>query len=123
MRNFDDAVAPERPDMQQTLPQRVGAQIRSARKRKKLTLLQLARRCGTTPQTIQRLMTIEEVNVLEDKKLPGVWRVEAFDEEGTCYITRFETASDAEAYALQQYGRLTVATATTARRPTPVRIP
>lgn len=68
-------------------------------------------------------MTIEEVNVLEDKKLPGVWRVEAFDEEGTCYITSFETASDAEAYALQQYGRVTAATATGSKLPTPVRIP
>lgn len=57
MRNFDDAVAPERPAAQQTLPQRIGAGIRSARKRKKLTLSEVATRCGTTPQTVQRLET------------------------------------------------------------------
>jgi transcriptional regulator with XRE-family HTH domain len=37
------------------LARAVGAQIRSIRKSKNMTLNDLARACGTTPQTIQRL--------------------------------------------------------------------
>lgn len=30
-----------------------------------------------------------ETNVFEDRYSPGLWRVESFDEEGTCYGATF----------------------------------
>lgn len=39
------------------LPTQVAARIRAARTRQGLTLLQIAQRCKTTPQTMQRLET------------------------------------------------------------------
>lgn len=39
------------------LAKRIGAAMREARKRKGLRLIDVAERCGTTPQSIQRLET------------------------------------------------------------------
>lgn len=65
---------------------------------------------------------VDEINIFEDKREPGVWTVEAFDEEGTCYPRQFR-GDDAAVEAWTHALRLTVATATGSKLPTPVRIP
>jgi hypothetical protein len=50
-----------------------------------------------------------ELNLFEDKEKPGDWRVEFFDEEGTCYGATFwgrEAEARAREYARIKYSNL-----------------
>lgn len=54
---MDMAVETPAPKARGALAKQVGAQIRTIRKQKGLTLRDVADRCGTTPQTVQRMET------------------------------------------------------------------
>lgn len=73
------------------------------------------------PETSEPRM-VEEINIFEDKREPGVWTVEAFDEEGSCYPMQFR-GEDAAGRAWDYALRAIAATASCSRLPIPVRIP
>lgn len=62
-----------------SLPALVGSRLRALRKNRGLTLQDVAKRCGTTPQTIQRLETASmTLSLAHLEKLCRAMDIEAF---------------------------------------------